>query len=586
MSTNQQLAQMFQRMAEVLELTGANRFRVNAFQKAAQVLSEMQQDVADIGPDVKALQALEGVGEGTAKRIAEYLDSGRMQDYDELMAEVPDTLPALMNVPGVGPKTAAMLWQQAGIESVQQLKHRLDEDPESLKGLPNLGKKKLENIRKGLEFAEQAGKRVRISQAMPIALWFVEQLREMPGVQRVDYAGSLRRGKETIGDLDLLVAVDADHTESVMKTFREMSVVEEVLLSGSTKTSIRVRPESAAGQGIQADLRAVPPEQYGAALMYFTGSQAHNIRMRQRAIDRGMRLNEYGLTREDETVVAAASEQDVFAALDLPWIPPELREDRGEIKLAEQQALPELIRLEDIQAELHTHTTASDGTWSIRELAEAAIARGYHTLAVTDHSRSQVQANGLNADRLAEHIQAIHEVRDELQDRICLLAGSEVDILGDGRLDYPDSVLKELDFIVAGQHHALTQDGRDATKRLLAALEHPGVCVVGHPTGRLINRREGLRPDMQSLFNAAAEHQVALEINANAMRLDLRDTHARAAIEAGAVLSINTDAHGAADLEHLTYGVLTARRAGAEARQVINCWSCEDLLAWVAQRKG
>ena len=333
---------------------------------------------------------------------------------------------------------------------------------------------------------------------------------------------------------------------------------------------------------MQVDLRVVPEESYGAALMYFTGSKEHNVRLRERAISMGMKLNEWGLTKQDsEKVVAGKSEEDVYKALKLPWIPPELREERGEIALAEKDELPNLVELKDIKAELHTHTTASDGTWTIEQLATAAAERGFHTVAITDHSKGQVQANGLSNERLEKHIKAIRKVADKLKDKITVLAGSEVDILADGNLDYPDSLLKELDVVVASPHAALSQDPDKCTKRLLKAIDNPYVTVMGHPTGRLIGRREGLSPDMGALFKAAAQRGIAMEINANHWRLDLRDTHARAAIAAGVKLSINTDAHGQADLDQLQFGILTARRAGATKNDIINCMSKTAIVKWL-----
>ncbi len=412
---------------------------------------------------------------------------------------------------------------------------------------------------------------------MPLARWFVEQLRQHKEVKDAAYAGSLRRGKETIGDLDLLVAADpAKHGKAISDAFVKLEVVSEVLLKGSTKTSIRT------DQGIQADLRIIEPNAYGAALLYFTGSKDHNIRLRERAINMGYKLSEYGLFEEKtDKRIAGKTEQDVYDKLGLAWIPPELREDRDEIKRAAQDRVPELITLKDIQVELHTHTTASDGIWSIRELVGAAMDRGFHTVAITDHSKSQAQANGLDAKRLEEHIKAVRTVAEEMKGKINVLAGSEVDILADGKLDYPDSLLRELDVVVASPHVALSQESSKATRRLIKAIENRYVTVLGHPTGRLINRREGLHPDMHALVEAAAERGIALEINANHWRLDLRDTHARVALEKGVKLSINTDAHGPADLDQLIYGILTARRAGATKQDVVNTFNKAQFTKWL-----
>jgi DNA polymerase (family 10) len=332
---------------------------------------------------------------------------------------------------------------------------------------------------------------------------------------------------------------------------------------------------------MQVDVRLIDPSGFGAAWMYFTGSKDHNVRMRERAIEQGLSLNEYALTK-DGKAVAGATEQEVFEKLGLAWVPPELREDRGELKLAEAGRLPDLIDLKDIKAELHTHTTASDGRWSIRDLALAAADRGFHTVAITDHSKGQVQANGLNEDRLVKHIEAIRNVAAELKETIRVLAGSEVDILSDGRLDYPDALLAELDVVVASPHASLAQEPSKATARLLKAIENPYVTIMGHPTGRLVGRREGLSPDMDELCKAAADRGIAMEINANQWRLDLRDTHARLAVEEhGCKIAINTDAHGEGDLDQLMYGVLTARRAGLTKNDVVNCMSQAQLKKWI-----
>ena len=580
---NAQLATLFKQMAAITEILGGDRFRINAFNRAARVIEELADDLSTVGPDTDKLSAIEGIGKGTAGRISEYLSTGKLQEHDELLAKIPSGLLPLLNISGLGPKTVAMLWKQGGVESLDDLRGKLKDD--RLAKLPGLGKKKLENIRNSLRFALAANDRVRIGQAMPLAVWYVGALRSMDEVIDVAFAGSLRRGKETIGDIDLLVAADPQHPHHAKKisdAFIRLEPVSEVLAQGPTKTSVRTSIPT--DSGLQVDLRVVPPESFGAALMYFTGSKDHNVAMRQRAISLGMRLNEYGLFRDDDPV-ASQTEQEVYKALDLPWIPPELREDRGEIALAEKEQLPKLIELADYKAELHAHTNASDGKWSIRELAVTAAERGFHTLAVTDHSQSQPIARGLSPQRLEKHIQAIRQVADELADTITVLAGSEVDILADGSLDYPDSLLKELDVVVASPHNALTQDPTKATKRLVKAIENRYITILGHPTGRLINRREGLSPNMKQVITAAAQRGIALEINANSWRLDLRDTHAHAAIEAGVKLAINTDAHGPADLDQLIYGVLTARRARATANDVINCMSKTALARWIKSTK-
>ncbi len=586
-TTNQQLAALFQEMADVMQITGGDGFRISAFQKVARVLGELGQDVADIGPDPVKLTAIEGVGKGTAGRIVEFLQTGKIKEHDELVATIPPSLRELLQIPGLGPKTIALLWKEAGITSLEDLKKKIAGD--ELTHIKGMGAKKIENLRKSVEFVASTGTRVRIGQALPVAQWFVDKLRTFAGVKEAAYAGSLRRGRETIGDVDLLVAADvplptdpkADKNplaHRIMEQFLKLEPVKEILGQGPTKSSIRTK------EGLQVDLRVVPPESFGAAIMYFTGSKEHNIRLRERAIKMGMKLNEYALTK-GERQVAGKTEEEVYRALKLHWIPPEQREDHDELAIAEKGDWPALVTLQDIHAELHAHTTASDGTWTIRELAAAAIDRGFHTLAVTDHSKSQFIANGLTEERLEEHIKNVRAVAAELKSKITVLAGSEVDILADGTLDYPNSLLKELDVVVASPHAALSQEPATATKRLLKALNNPYVTILGHPTGRLVSRREGLHPDIKQIAAAAADRGVALEINANHYRLDLRDSHAQIALEAGCKLAIDTDAHGPKDLDELIYGILTARRAGATASQVINCFTREQLHAWIKKGK-
>jgi DNA polymerase (family 10) len=607
-STNQELARIFEQMAEVTEVLGGNQFRVNAFRNTGRMLSEMTEDAGQFSE--KELRDLHGIGKGGAQRIREYVETGKIEEHQELMSQVPVGVLDLLEVPNLGPKTIMRFWQEAGVTDLDTLKQKLESG--ELKNLKGFGEKKLQQIQNNLAFADKSAQRTKIGNAMPVAEWFTEQLRALKAVQQAAYAGSLRRGKETVGDLDLLVAAESQHGPKIAEHFVGLGPVAEVILKGATKTSIRAQ------RGLQIDLRVVEPDSFGAALMYFTGSKEHNVALRGRANDRGYKLSEYGLFEEKtDRFVAGRTEEEVYHALELAWIPPELREDHGEIEMAEQSllatqktsgkkagkkkktpkrgktsgskarggGLPELLELSQVKAELHAHTTASDGHWSIEEFAEHCAARGYHTIAVTDHSKSQTQASGLSDERLEQHIEAVHEAAENLKGKIQILAGAEVDILSDGKLDYPDSLLKELDIVVASPHAALQQEADKATPRLLKAIENPCVTIIGHPTGRIINKRSGIQPDMPKVIEAAAERGIALEINANHNRLDLRDSHARTALEAGAKLAINTDAHGPRDLEQLRYGVLTARRAGATAEQVINTLSRQQLRKWLASSR-
>ncbi|MEM7230507.1 MAG: DNA polymerase/3'-5' exonuclease PolX, partial [Planctomycetota bacterium] len=486
----------------------------------------------------------------------------------------------VLKIPGLGPKTVKAIWDHAGVTDIPSLKEAIASG--TLADVPRMGAKTIQNITDSIAFAEKSSDRTRLGQAQPLAEQIVASLQQRKDVKAIDYAGSLRRGRETIGDIDILVA--ATKADAISDAFQTMPGVEKVLVAGDTKSSIRL------DVGVQVDLRIVPPDVYGAALMYFTGSKEHNVVMRERAIKRGLRLNEYGLFPEDDEdsppqtrgikPVAAKTEQDIYAALELPYIPPELREARGEFDTDP----PALITVKDIKAELHAHTIASDGKMTIEELAECALERGFHTIAVTDHSRSSAQANGLEVDRLLEHIDAVHAVNEAMDD-ITVLAGSEVDILADGRLDYNDDILAQLDVVVASPHTALSQDPKKATARLLKAIEHPLVHIIGHPTGRIINKREGLLPDVPTLIAAAVEHDTAMEINSNFLRLDLRDTHVRAVVEAGGLIAIDTDAHTPQHFEFLRYGVTTARRGWLTKQQCINAWSKTKLYRWLKSKR-
>ncbi len=581
MSTNERLARIFEEMAALLELTGANPFRINAHARVARVLLELTVDVAELAQVPARLTDLEGIGKGSARKIIEFVRTGGVHEHEELLETVPPGLLEVMTIPGLGPKTVRLLWEKGGVTDLNSLKARLDSG--ELQKLPRLGAKSIENIKASMAFAARAAERVTLGAALPAALEIAERLRGVEGASRVEYAESLRRGRETIGDIDILAA--GSDPAALSRAFVSMNGVVQVLAAGDTKSSVRLKT------GIQVDLRVVDEGAFGAALLYFTGSKQHNVLLRERAIKRKLRLNEYGLfpdgPREDEAPqkrgvepVAAATEESVFRALGLPWIPPELREDRGEL----DSVLPDLIELSDITCELHAHTLASDGRFTIEGLAEEARARGFHTVAVTDHSKSSVQANGLSPERLREHIDAVRAA-DRATEGITILAGAEVDILTDGRLDYDDDLLAELDIVIASPHAVLRQDPETATRRLVAAIKHPLVHILGHPTGRMINRREGLRPDLGALIEAAREHDTALEINANPSRLDLRDTHVRAAVEAGALLSINTDAHRPEHFDYLRYGILTARRGWLTAKRCINTWSEQQLQRWL-RKKG
>lgn len=595
MSFNTDLAERLETIARLLELTGANRFRVNAFAKAARSIDKETRDVSTLDSD--ALVAIDGVGKGVAEKVHELRDTGTVAELDELLDSIPSGLLDVMEIQGLGPKTVRQLWQDLGVTDREGLKRVIDDG--SILTLPRMGQKTVDNITKALAFASKSSARLPLGVAWPIAQRVLDVINAVPGVRRAEAAGSLRRGRDTIGDLDVLVT--ADDPEAVHEAFCTMEHVTDVVARGDTKCSVRMRVGADTGRWniakdldggtVGVDLRTVPADAFGAALMYFTGSKQHNVRLRERALRQGLTLNEYGLFEDDGepspqsrgiAPVASAEEQDVYAKLGLPWVAPELREDAGELELTDA---PPLIEVSDIKAELHAHTTASDGLMELDELVQRSIDRGFHTITVTDHSRSSAQANGLSVERLREQRRHIEDARERFGDTVSILCGSEVDILADGSLDYDDDVLAELDVVVASPHAALTQDGATGTKRMLRAIEHPLVHVLGHPTGRLVNRRPGLDLAMDEIIAAAVEHNVALEINSHWMRLDLRDSHVRAAVEAGALIAIDCDVHAPDDFDNLRFGIATARRGSLAAEGCVNAWGRERLAEWIGSKR-
>ena len=576
MASNAEVAAAFEELAILSEILGANVFKVNAFRKAARAVEALSGEATAMS--VAELKELDGLGASTAAKVHEFAEKKTMSELEELRAQVPAGLKEVLAIQGIGPKTARALWIDAGVVDLASLKTAINSG--AVEKLPRMGAKTIANMKEAIAFAESSRGRVRIAEALPLAERLVAELARLPFVERVAYAGSLRRGKETIGDIDILAS--SKEPAKLMETFRTRDEVAKVLASGETKTSVQTTT------GVQVDLRVVPLDRFGAALQYFTGSKEHNVALRERAIQRGFKLNEYGLFKvgadgavaEGAEPTAAREENDIYAALGLDWVEPTMREDRGEIQAFEQCAKHiAVVTLADIKAELHSHTTASDGAMSIDQLVEAALARGFHTIAITDNSKSQFQANGLDEKRLRAHIKAIHEARSR-HPKIQIWAGSEVDILADGSLDYDDALLAELDWVVASPHNALKQEPRAATDRLLKAIAHPLVHVIGHPTGRIVNGRPGLEPAMNELFAAAKEHGTALEINAHHMRLDLRDVHVKGAVDAGCMLAIDCDVHGREDFDELRYGVMTAQRGWLPKAQCLNCMDAKSLDAW------
>ena len=603
--TNEQIAARFELMAQFMELLGEDGFRVNAYARAARAIADFQGDIASLAGNEKQLMEVPGVGGKTAKKIQEFVNTGKIAELEDLRAKVPAGLLDVLSLQGIGPKTVRIFWQDAGVVDMPSLQKIIDDG--SILKLPRMGAKSVEKLKHAIAFGQTTNQRHNIGLILPVAERIVAAMLAVKGVKQAAFAGSLRRGRDTVGDLDILI--ETKDPKGAGEAFRALPGVTHVLAAGDTKSSVHMAVQGGsrrwgeAAEGwptIQVDLKAVPEGRWGAGLMYFTGSKEHNVLLRERALARGLTLNEYGLFPEDKSTteppqargikpVAAASEEEIYKALGLAWIPPEQREGRNEITRAEggakakSDAFADLLAISDVKAELHAHTTASDGVLSIVELASEAKRRGFHTIAVTDHSRSSAQANGLSVERLLEHIDAVHAARAKLKG-ITILAGSEVDILADGTLDYEDAVLAKLDVVVASPHAALTQESDVATARLLKAVKNPRVNILGHPTGRLINRRRGLEPDMSKILAAACEHNVALEINAHWMRLDLRDTHVGQAMAAGCLIAIDCDVHETEDYGNLRYGVLTARRGGVTKDRCINAWPADKLHAWLAAK--
>ncbi len=577
--TNKDLADIFSQIGDLLQIKGEVIYKILAYRKAADSLMELGRDINDVWRegDQSSLQQIPGIGKAIAEKIDELLSTGELQFLNKLTAEVPASLAGLLAVPDLGPKKVQLFWKELGITTLPELESAAREG--RLRTLPGMGAKSEDKILAGIESLSRRTGRTPLGKAWPLAQELMSGLAEIPGVVTVQVAGSLRRWRETIGDIDILVA-SAD-PGPVMQTFTGLPQVARVLGQGETKSSVEFT------NGMRAQVWVHPPEKFGTALQYATGSKDHNVRLRERALSLELSLSEHALTRvESGEEIHCATEQQVYEKLGLPWIPAELREDRGEIQAAQAGRLPNLVRREDLVSELHSHSTWSDGRESIQQMALAARARGYQVLAVTDHSHSLGVVNGLSPEDLPAQRAEIASVQQELGDSIHLLQGIEVEIRADGSLDYPDEVLAQLDIVIASLHVSLRQPRDQVTERLLNAIHNPHVDLIGHPTGRQIPNREPADLDMDAVLQAAASTGTALEINANPIRLDLKDVYVRRAVEMGIPLSINTDAHAIDQLDLMEYGIATARRGWAEPDQIVNCWSKERLLAWLQQAKN
>lgn len=568
--SNADVVRLLERIADVLEIRGENPFKVRAYRKAAAVVESLPEDLAKIR-ERGELESLPGIGSGIAKKLDEFLRTGRLRYYEEISAGIPEGLIDLLSVPELGPKTVALLHEKFGVESADDLERLLDEH--RLLEIPGFGPKKEENIRRGLALFRAGRARMMLGEALPIAESIIGRVKAGADVEQISYAGSLRRMRETVGDIDILVTTR--EPEEVMEVFCTMPEAAEVLERGHTRSSIR---HSA---GVQVDLRVLEPDSYGAALQYFTGSKQHNIKLRTRAVAQGLKVSEYGVFRGEERL-AGRTEEEVYGALGLPWIPPELREDAGEIEAALEGRLPELVELSDIKGDMHVHTADSDGADTVEQLSLAAKKMGYSYICVCDHSVSSRVAHGLEPERKIEQIERLRAL-DPPGARV--LVGAEVDILPDGSLDYDDSILEKLDFVVASIHSAFKQGREDMTRRLVRAASHPLVHCIGHPSARLINQREPVDFDLEALVGACAEHGTALEVNAHPYRLDLNDVGCRAAVMAGVPLVISTDAHSATQLPLMRFGVAIARRGWAQKGDVLNTLPLSRLLERLAAKR-
>lgn len=563
---NAEVAAMLNRVADLLEIKGENFFKIRAYREAVRQLDNLTTEVEDLIREGR-LKEVPGIGQAIEQKIEEYVRTGQLQFLTRLETEVPPALLELTRVPGLGPRTAKDIYDALGILSLDELEQAAQ--MHRLLGVPGIKAKTEENILKGIAQLKRTQGRRLFPEAWLLADSFLVTLRAMTGVIRAEVAGSARRARETVSDLDLLIG--ATDPAAICREFAHLPQVSEVVAQGDTKTSVRVR------NGMEVDLRAVKPESFGAAWQYFTGSQAHNVQLRGRSERMGrLKINEYGVFREDGTRIAGETEEEVYAAVGCVWIPPELREGRGEIELAAKGSLPHLIRRDDLLGDLHTHSNWSDGRNPIAVMAAAAKERGYGYIVMTDHSQSLLIAQGLTPERFHARAAEIAEVNRGQGARV--LSGAEVDILADGSLDLPDDLLGTLDVVVASVHTALDQPKDVITERVLAALRSPHVDVLAHPTSRRLDRRGETQVDVDAVIAEAVRTGTALEINSSPFRLDLNDSWARKAVDAGAMLAINTDAHYPAEFDYLRYGVAIGRRAGLTPDRVLNRRNADELV--------
>jgi DNA polymerase (family 10) len=563
---NQDIVRIFNDIADLLEIKGENPFRIRAYRRAALNIESLSKDVAGTPKD--ELMKVPGIGQDLAGKIEEYVKTGRVRAYEELKKEVPEGLSVLLSVPSLGPKTAKLLSEELKVKNLEDLERLAREH--KLSGLPGIKEKTEENILKGIEMLKRGMERQPLGKVLPIANDIVEHLRKKAPVNKISIAGSIRRWKDTVRDIDILTT--SRDPKTVMNTFVHMPQVKDVLMHGPTKSSV------VTGEGIQVDLRVVEEDSFGAALAYFTGSKTHNIRLREMAVKAGLKINEYGIFREkDDKRIGGKKEEDVYRILGLSYIPPELREDTGELEAAAEGKLPNLVEIGDIKGDLHVHTKRSDGSHDFDELVEEARKRGYEYIAITDHSKGLGIARGLSVERLLDEMKEIEAINRKLKG-FRLLAGVEVDIRGDGRMDFPDDLLKKMDIVVASIHSGFRQSRQQIMNRMESAMKNPYVSLIAHPTGRLIGERDPYDVDIHKLLSMAKETGTAIEINAYPLRLDLNDIHAKMAKEMGVRVVISTDTHITRQFDYMAYGVSIARRGWMEKKDVLNSMAYPSLM--------
>ncbi|MGC2162660.1 MAG: DNA polymerase/3'-5' exonuclease PolX [Silvibacterium sp.] len=582
---NRTIAQLLSETADLLEISAGDPFRIRSYRRAAEAVESSTVQLSEIADDPKKLLAIPGIGKGMAANIREMQTTGNLPLREELLQTYRSTMLDLLKLPGMGPKSVALMWDALKIASIEDLEAAIAAG--KLNDLPRFGAKQIEKLRKGIEDYKKNSGRFLIDVAEIAAEKLIAYLREFPGLTtpaftKVEPAGSLRRGRETVGDLDILVTGPAcaeDKVSAAVEYTAAYPPIADLIAKGQNKVSFHLR------NGLQVDVRLLPEASYGAALQYFTGSKMHNVSIRQRALKRGYTLNEYALARVDDgSIVAGITEHEIYEALGLQWIPPELRENNGEIEAAEAHTLPVLIEQKDIRGDVHMHTNATDGRNTIREMADAAIARGYEYIAITDHSKNLAMTNGLDDERALAHIKRIREVDQELEGRIRIFPGIEVDILGDGALDLSDEVLAQMDVVIASVHSLFNQPEEEMTARVLRAIENPYVRILGHPTGRLLLRREPFQINLGAVLRRAAELGVAVEHNAYPDRLDLCDRDLRLAKELGCKISVNTDSHHTTHMEKMRYGIRQLRRAWLSKGDVLNTLGAQQFLAALRPR--